>query len=551
MNPEEVRAESEKEKLAAENALLRAKVKELEGRAEATAAAGEIETRHRLVLDGVKGYAIFILDERGRFVGWPMGAQRLLGYSSAEVVGRSPGMLLTPADREAGVAEHEIAQAKAEGGASEDRWHVCKDGQRFWGSGVLAALKDDAGRLHGFVKVLRDNTDRKLAEEALKEAKAAAEAANAAKDHFLATVSHELRTPLAAMMLWAKLLEEQNQPSPERVREGLEAIRNCAEEQQELIEDLLDTSRIVAGKLRLELKPANLVATVRSAVDAVRPGAVAKNLTIEERIEPDVGWAMADPHRLQQVVWNLLSNSVKFTPEGGHIGIGMWRRKNEVEIRVMDDGIGIDPQFIGRVFDRFGQAEQLSTRQSGGLGLGLSISNQLVGLHGGKISAQSAGLGRGSTFVISLPLPPIDPPASGSGGSKSPVDVKAHLNGQRVMLLEDMAATRKALALVLREAGAEVMAFDQASDALLEFKKQRPDLIVSDIGMPGIDGHEFIRQIRALEGNEKPTPAVALTAYADENSRTRALAHGFQKCLTKPIEASQFISALAKFKASP
>ncbi|MEO6567148.1 MAG: chemotaxis protein CheB, partial [Opitutaceae bacterium] len=518
-------------------------------RREAEGALRESEERHRLILGGVKEYAIFMLDERGKFATWSPGAERVFGYTSGEAVGKSLDILLTPEDRAAGRAEKEMAQARSRDSASEDRWHVRKGGTRFWGSGVLAAVKDEGGHLRGFVTILRDNTDQKFAEEALREAKAAAEAANAAKDHFLATVSHELRTPLAAMMLWTKLLEEQNEPSADRLREGLEAIRNCAEEQQELIEDLVDTSRIVAGKLRLELKPTNLLAAVRSAVDAVRPSAAAKNLLITERIEPDVGWVNADAHRLQQVVWNLLSNSVKFTPADGLISIGMWRRENDVEIRVTDNGIGIRPDYIGRVFDRFGQAEQSSTRESSGLGLGLSICQQLVELHGGTISAQSAGLGQGAAFIVALPLPPIDPLVVNTD-SGAPLPLQSHLHGLRVMLLEDMAATRKALALILREAGADVIAFDRAVDAIEAFKKQRPDIIVSDIGMPTVDGHEFMQRIRTLESqvSAPPVPAVALTAYADENNRHRALASGFQKCLTKPIDPKQLVSALAKSK---
>lgn len=518
-------------------------------RREAEASLRESEQRYRLILDGVKEYAICMLDTQGRFATWPAGAERVLGYSTEEALGRTLDLLLTPEDRAAGVAEQQIDVARREGSCAEDRWHLRKNATRFWGSGILAALKDETGNLCGFVKVLHDNTDKKISEEALKEAKAAAEAANASKDHFLATVSHELRTPLAAMMLWTKLLEEQQEYDEDRLREGLEAIRNCAEEQQELIEDLVDTSRIVAGKLRLELKPMNLVATVRSAVDAVRPAASSRNISIDEQIEAHVGWVNADQHRIQQVVWNLLTNSVKFTEAGGRITIGVRRRSTDIEIRVADNGIGISPEFIGRVFERFGQAEQSSTRIASGLGLGLSICKQLVELHGGKIIAQSPGLGHGATFSVWLPLPPVDS-SSIKTGSNSPIDRKANLAGQKVMLVEDMAATRRALALVLREGGAEVVAFDRATDAIEEFKQRPPDLIVSDIGMPAMDGHQFIEQVRQLEtrAGGKNVPAVALTAFADDRNKKRALASGFQKCLTKPIEPRQLIAALAKFK---
>jgi two-component system, chemotaxis family, CheB/CheR fusion protein len=524
---------------------------DISGRHAAEAALRESEERYRLILDGVKEYAIFMLDVQGRFATWPTGAQRVLGYSSSEALGRPLSVLLTPEDRENGVAEREIVQATEEGSASEDRWHQRKDGTRFWGSGVLASLKGEDGHLRGFVKVLRDNTDLKMAEEALKQAKASAEEANAAKDYFLATVSHELRTPLAGMMLWTKLLEDLPETRTPKLREGLEAIRNCAEEQQQLIEDLLDTSRIVAGKMRLEPKPTNLVATLGSAADAVRPAVAAKNLSLVEQMEAEVGWVRADAHRLQQVVWNLLSNAVKFTPAGGTIRLAARRRGSEVEIEVSDSGIGIAPNFIESVFDRFGQAEQTSARESGGLGLGLAICKQLVELHGGHIRAESRGLGHGASFKVVLPLPVIDP-ATASTDSHSPLSARPNLNGLRVMLLEDMAATRKALTLILRGAGADVIAFDRAAEALAEFKTRRPDLILSDLGLPETDGHEFIRRIRAMEKELGGfVPAVALSAYGDENNRRRAEISGFQEYLAKPIDARRLMGTLLKLKPAP
>jgi two-component system, chemotaxis family, CheB/CheR fusion protein len=517
----------------------------------AEAALRESEERYRLILNGVKEYAIVMVDAEGRLATWPAGAERIFGYTESEAVGQPLAQLLIPEDAAAGVAQEELGEARNHGSVSEDRWHIRKDGTRFWGSGVLATLSGDRGELLGYVKVLRDNTDRKLGDDALLEAKELAEMANAAKDHFLATVSHELRTPLAAMMLWTKLLEDNDDaPNPARLREGLGAIRACAEEQHQLIEDLLDTSRIVAGKLRLELRATDLMATVRSAVDAIRPSATSKNLVIEENLDSAVGRVRADPHRIQQVLWNLLNNAVKFTPAGGTITVKMLRRSGNIEISIIDTGQGIAPEFMPKVFERFLQVDA-TTRTASGLGLGLSIARQLVELHGGTISVHSAGLGQGAEFKIWLPLPIVDPASYSGGGSNSPIDLTANLKGLRVMLVEDTAMTRKALALVLREAGAEVSAFDCAADAIADFKKSRPNVIVSDLGMPMVDGHEFIRQVREAEGSDpgRGVPAVALTAYADEKNKRRALASGFQKCLTKPIDPKQLISVLAKFKA--
>lgn len=521
-------------------------------RLKAEADLRESEERHRLILNGVKEYAIVMLDADGKFATWPAGAERMFGYSSAEALGKPMSMLLRPEDRTSRLAEEELARAKTEGSASDDRWHRRKDGADFWGSGVLAALRDQGGKLIGYVKVLRDNTDRKLGEDALLAAKNMAEAANAAKDHFLATVSHELRTPLAAMMLWTKLLEDNDAAAdPTRLREGLDAIRSCAEEQHELIEDLLDTSRIVAGKLRLELKVTDLLATVRAAVDSIRPGASSKNVFIEENLASDTGFVRADAHRLQQVVWNLLTNAVKFTPPGGRIRVGLRRQQDDVEITVADTGEGIAAEFLPQMFERFMQADESGKRTASGLGLGLSIAKQLVELHGGTIRAQSGGVGKGAEFKVWLPLPAIDPSIA-STGSNSPINIKANLKGLRVMLLEDKAATRRALTMVLREAGADVVAFDGAPEALQEFPTARPNLILSDLGMSVMDGHEFITKVRAFERAKElpPTPAVAFTAYADEKNRGQALASGFQKCLTKPVDATQLISVLARFKTA-
>jgi two-component system CheB/CheR fusion protein len=521
-------------------------------RREAESALRENEERHRLILNGVKEYAILMIDGQGRMASWPQGAERIFGYTLAEAIGQPLALLCTPEDRAAGVAEAEIAQARAEGSASEDRWHMKKDGTRFWGSGVLSSLRDERGRIPGFVKVLRDNTDRKLAEDALLHAKNLAESANAAKDHFVATVSHELRTPLAAMMLWTKLLDDRGAASdPARLQEGLAAIRNCVEEQQELIEDLLDTSRIVAGKLRLEFKATDLLATVRSAVDAIRPTASSKNIFIEEKLSSEIGFVRADAHRLQQVVWNLLSNAVKFTPADGRIRVELVRRGEKVEITVADTGQGIAAEFLPHMFERFTQAEDGSTRVASGLGLGLRISKQLVELHGGTISARSEGAGKGAEFQVSLPLQAGDPTTIKTA-SNSPFRPKTSLEGERVMVLGDKAATRLALAMVLREAGADVVAFEGAKQALAAIKENPPTFILSDLGMPVVNGFEFIGAVRARERlqNLGPIPAIAFSAYTDENNRTRALSSGYQKCLTKPLDPKELLAELAKLKTS-
>jgi signal transduction histidine kinase/ActR/RegA family two-component response regulator len=423
-----------------------------------------------------------------------------------------------------------------------------KDGSRFWCSGVISAVRDREGKLRGFVKVLRDNTSRKLAEENLKKAKRAAEAANEAKDQFLANMSHELRTPLSAMLLWANMLENREEIAPAQLREGLAAIKRSAEAQKQLIEDLLDTSRISAGKLRLELREIELATVLHSAVEAVRPAAGAKRIEMEAEFDPSVGIVRADPHRLQQVVWNLLSNAVKFTPAGGRVNIHMQRKGDEVEIRVADTGRGISPEFLPHVFDRFGQAEPTVIGAKGGLGLGLTISKQLVELHEGTISVESQGENRGAVFTMRLPMPQINHADAVAGlNNIVPLDVARALTGVHILLIEDEPVTRAALTTLLREAGAEVNGTGSTSTALEEFKRRRPDLIVSDIGLPDGDGYELLRTIRTSEksGNGIPVPAVALTAYAYEKDRRKARESGFQHYLTKPIEPRRLLAILA------
>lgn len=502
------------------------------------------EERHRLILEGVAEHAILALDTRGRFLTWPSGAERILGYTQAEALGRPLDMIYPEKDRKNGTLERELALVRARKSLSEERWHIRKNGAQFWGTGVLSALHDEHGKLHGFIKIVRDNTERKLAEESLRQAKIDAELANAAKDRFLANVSHELRTPLSATLLWAQLLGSKPVLDPQQLREGLEAIVNSAREQQALIEDLMDTSRIAAGKMRLELKEVDLVSLLQQAVELVRPAAAEKGLRLEAALDPQAGIARLDALRMQQVLGNLLNNAVKFTPSGGLVRLEMERQGDQIDISVIDTGQGIDPEFLDRVFERFTQADQSPLLTNGGLGLGLSIAKQLVELHGGVISVHSEGLAKGATFTVRLPLPRIAPekPAAPPASDRPP-----SLAGLRVLLVEDIEETRKALAMVLVSAGATVVAAASAQEALKGFNHVRPDLILSDIGLGKVSGHEFIDQIRQWEKAQRirPVPAAALTAYVDEKNRELALKSGFQQILTKPVEPHQLVAALA------
>jgi two-component system CheB/CheR fusion protein len=377
----------------------------------AEAALREHEDEYRLIFESVREYAIFTTGLDGQIKTWSPGAERILGYRPEEAIGQNCGMIFTPEDRLAGEPQKERESAKQTGRAMDERWHVRKDGSRFWASGVMSRLEGPGGEVRGLVKVLRDNTDFKRAQEALEEAKRASEVANETKDQFLATISHELRTPLSAILIWGKSLERAAAsgaaPDVETVREATDAIVHSAQAQKHLIEDLLDHARIASGKLRLNLVGADLAAVVRSAVDSIRPTAREKGVELHVGEVADVGAVRVDAERIEQVMWNLLSNGVKFTPEGGQVAVALARHGDEVRIRVTDSGQGITDEFLPQLFDRFSQAESGLTGGKGGLGLGLAIVRQLVELHGGTVTAESGGANRGATFTVRLPAPEV------------------------------------------------------------------------------------------------------------------------------------------------
>ena len=545
--------------------------RDLTERKRAEAAVREGEERLRLLVENVRDYAIFMLDAEGRVVTWNPGAQRIFGYADQEIVGRDGATLFTPEDQASGEHAKELATALSEGRASDDRWQMRKGGERFWASGITTPLYDPAGGgLRGFAKVCRDLTERRRAEEErdrlLEREKAArlqAERAMLAKDEFLAVVSHELRTPLAAILLWSRLLRGGTVGGRDAVA-AVEAIEQSAAAQQQLVEDLLDVSRMLSGRMRLTLQEMDLAPVIQAALDAVRPMAEAKGVEVAPSLGAGLGRVRADPARVQQVVWNLLNNAVKFTPRGGRVTVTLGRADGgALRVEVTDTGAGISPDVLPHVFEAFRQADSSSTRAYGGLGLGLSIARQLTELHGGTIRAHSAGAGRGATFTVDLPAlggaPPggvapagTGPEAAAAGGVAAggfaPVPV---LQGLRVLVVEDDAHTRTVVQWLLEQCGAEVTAVASAAEALGAFQaslaRQRFDVLVSDIGMPGWDGYDLLRQVRTAEGTrgEGRMPAVALTAYAREGDRERAMAVGFQLHLPKPVEPAALVGAVA------
>ena len=380
-----------------------------------------------------------------------------------------------------------------------------------------------------------------------------AEQANHLKDEFLATVSHELRTPLNAVLGWARMLGEQ-QLSPDRTRHAIAAIERSAATLAHLIEDLLDVSRIVAGTLRLAPQPIDLVAVTAAALDVVRPLAAAKNVHLAFEPASDNRPISGDAGRIQQVVWNLLANAVKFTPEGGRVDVFVEPSQGHMELRVVDTGQGLSPDFLPHVFERFRQADAATTRRHTGLGLGLALVRQLVELHGGTVEAASPGEGRGATFTVRLPLLPVAHAGDMGGTAERRIAASAtsprprgpRLDALRILVVDDSADGRALTSLLLTQAGARVTAVASVRDALHALSAERPDVLVSDIGLPDEDGYALIRQIRRHEADHGGfLPAVALTGYARAEDRARVLATGFQAHVAKPVEPIELTAAIA------
>jgi len=376
-----------------------------------------------------------------------------------------------------------------------------------------------------------------------------AEAANTAKDQFLATLSHELRTPLNAILGWTQLLRMPDLDEETR-REAVDAIERNSKSQAQLIDDLLDMSRIISGKIHLRRKRVLLPQVVEAAIASVRPMLTEKKLHLVRRIDAQIGALDGDPMRLQQIVWNLLSNAVKFTPEGGRIEVELHRDGEQAVITVSDTGQGIDPRFLPLIFERFRQADSSTTRRQTGLGLGLAIVRHLVELHGGTIEAASQGIGHGATFRVYLPI--AEQVAEAEPDERSDVEVDTQrLEGLHIFVVDDERDSRSVFSRTLRLHGAEVTAFDSAAPAFEAFIAQPPDLLISDLAMPHEDGYSLMRRIRAHESaNGTRCPAIALSAYTAEQDRQASLAAGFDAHLSKPIDPSDLVRAAARLAAT-
>jgi PAS domain S-box-containing protein len=508
-----------------------------------------VETAHEGVwLMGLNASTIY-LNER---------MAKLLGYSAEEVIGRQVPEFCFPEDM-ASARERIASNLRGQAEAFDFRFRR-RDGSELHVLASTSPVRDGRDHIVGVVGMFIDIAERKQAEREREEllarerqAREMAEAVNRSKDEFLALVSHELRAPLNAMLGWARILKTRKVDEAMMAR-AIDTIERSAESQQQLVDDLLDTARIITGKLRLEVMPVDLMPVIEAAVDVVRPAAEAKGIDIELALDTETGIITGDSGRLQQVIWNLLSNAVKFTPQNGHIEVRLSRVDPHVQISVSDTGRGINPEVLPYVFDRFHQADSSSTRRYGGLGLGLSLVRHLVELHGGTISAESAGEGRGSTFTINLPLRAVRAPSedldhrslTGDGGTA----FQAALSDLRVLVVDDETNARELVTAVLEQYGARVTAVASVAEALMVIRAGEPalspDVIISDLGMPDEDGYTLIHRVRELDAERgRQIPAVALTAYGRATDRIRALSAGFQMHVAKPVEPVELAMVVA------
>ncbi|MCU0544677.1 MAG: response regulator [Oscillatoriaceae cyanobacterium Prado104] len=674
----------------------------------AETALQQSEARFRLMLESAKEYAIFTLDTSAKIASWNPGAERLLGYSEAEILGSEGRTLYAPEENDFDRLGWELHTALTQGQVENECWHIRKDSSRFWGSGFVMPLRDETEDVQGFIKIMRDVTAQRQADERLRllydittallaveqpmalmqnlfgklspalgldsyynfiveekdnrpmlhlknyegiasEVASAIEwvefgellcgwvaaqrqqlvldtaqiaahpqaqticamgatayvgqplivqgrllgtlsfvsctrtnftpeevdllqlmseqvaialdranllvsiqhhaqqlqRANQIKDEFLAVLSHELRSPLTPILGWTRLLQG-GKLNETRQREALATIERNAKLQTQLIEDLLDISRIMQGKLSLTIAPVNLNFTIAAALETVRLAAEAKQIEIQLDLAPEVPPVSGDAGRLQQVVWNLLANAVKFTPNGGQVTVQLRQVDRMAQMRVTDTGKGIEPQFLPHIFEYFTQADSTTTRKFGGLGLGLAIVRQIVEMHGGKVTAESLGENRGATFTVLLPTIQEAVPAATELFATDADNTATPLSNLEILIVDDDEDTREFQAFLLEQSGARVTAVASGLEALEALDRSVPDLLVSDVGMAEMDGYMLIREIRSRPPETGGRiPAIALTAYARELDRQKALETGFQRHIIKPIESQELIEAIS------
>lgn len=495
----------------------------------------ESEERFRLLVDGVEEYAIFTLDPTGHVSSWNRGAQMIKGYQASEILGSHFSRFYTPEALIQDKPGWELEMAKRFGSVEDEGWRVRKDGSRFWANVVITALRDKQGTLRGFAKVTRDMSERRKVEEL--------QAADRQKDQFLALLAHELRNPLAPIRTALDILRQPN-ATPAATGQAREIAERQLRHMSRLLDDLLDVSRIREGQVGLREEIVDLDTTLRAAGQAALPFIQERShqLTIDYPKSPI--FVRGDPVRLEQVVGNLLNNAAKYTDPGGQIRLSAQRTNGEAVIRVKDTGIGIDPLMIPRVFDLFVQAERRTELSSGGVGIGLSLVKKLVELHGGRVEVFSAGVGRGSEFIVMLPA--ADRPAASGRARVEPERTARARSPLRILLVDDNADSADGLGMLLEMQGHDVRVAYDGATALETAKTFRPQVAMLDIGMPLMDGYELARRLHAAPETSE-TLLVAMTGWGQEEDQRKGREAGFAHHLLKPFEPSTVEKLLDDF----
>jgi PAS domain S-box-containing protein len=481
-------------------------------------------------MENVKDYGIFMLDPQGHIVTWSLGAERILGYKEEEILGRDFRDIFTPHDVSKEQPQRELRDARDKGRAEDERWHVRKDGSRFWASGVVTPLRDDRGSLRGFAKVLRDITERKLHEDRLAEE-------NQRKDEFFAMLSHELRNPLSAISNATHLLSKEESAC---VQEAAGIIQRQVNGLVQLVNDLTDVSRMTTGKIHLHIGRVQLNEVVKRAVESVQHVIDARQQNLSLSIPQEAIWVDADANRLQQAFSNVLNNAAKYTDRSGRIWMLVERVGNEAFVKVRDNGAGIATEMLDRIFELFIQADRSLDRSQGGLGIGLTLVRRLVEMHGGKIEALSQGIGHGSEFVIRLPVVAEIDLQDSRATSKPGTPVK----NLRLVLAEDNRDAAQTMAMLLRKLGHEVNVVHDGGAALQAVGSVKPDVILLDIGLPGLNGYEVAERLRN-DPESADLRLIAISGYGQPQDRERSKAAGFQRHLVKPVSPEDLQEALS------
>jgi PAS domain S-box-containing protein len=515
-------------------------------RRQAEEAKREIESRYTSLVQNIKDHSIFMMDLEGIITTWNTEAEKIIGYAAAEILGRNFSIIFTPEDLEAGVSKKELRVARETGRAEDERWHVRKDGSRFWALGIVTPMHDAAGNLTGFSKILRDMTERKCAELKLEEQAVALKEAEQRKNEFLATVAHELRSPLAPIRNALQVMRLAG--GDDKAAEGSRAvIERQVEQMVRLVDDLLDLSRISGGKMNLRRKRIELAGVISAALEASRPLIESYGHALTVALPPQPIHLDADPTRLAQVFLNLLNNSAKYTPHGGHIWLTVEQRNGEAVVRVRDTGVGIAADMLPRIFELFTQVEGSLERSAGGLGIGLALVRRLVEMHGGTVEARSEGLGHGSEFLVRLPLigqpTPEQPLESGNNEKVAAVPKR------RILVVDDNHDSAISLGMMLSLMGNETRIAHDGQEGLEAATAFRPDLLLLDIGLPKLNGYEVCRRIREQPWS-KGMVIVALTGWGQEEDIRRSDEAGFNHHLVKPVDPAALEKLLGGLESS-